>query len=78
MNKEKVVLFGGAIGNTDNYKITGDTFIFDMNSLAWKQLNCGGVLPAPRAAHACATVETLQMVLYGGATGGTIKFLNLY
>lgn len=41
-----------------------------MALLKWKKLICGGVPPTPRAAHACAMVDNLQMVVYGGATGG--------
>lgn len=29
-----------------------------------------GVAPSPRAAHASTNVEQMQMVVYGGATGG--------
>ena len=29
-----------------------------------------GVPPSPRAAHASTNVESMQMVVYGGATGG--------
>ena len=29
-----------------------------------------GVPPSPRAAHASTNVEQMQMVVYGGATGG--------
>jgi N-acetylneuraminic acid mutarotase len=68
-------LFGGAIGDTNKYSITGDTFMFDMSANKWKKLQCGGVLPTPRAAHACTIVDNLQMVVYGGATGG--KFLHI-
>ena len=28
------------------------------------------VPPSPRAAHAATNVEQMQMVIYGGATGG--------
>jgi len=70
VGKEKIVLFGGAIGDTNKYSITGDTYILDVPTFKWKKLVCGGVAPSPRAAHACAMVDTLQMVVYGGATGG--------
>jgi protein phosphatase len=29
-----------------------------------------GVPPSPRAAHSSTNVEQMQMVVYGGATGG--------
>jgi protein phosphatase len=32
--------------------------------------NVAGIAPTPRAAHASASVEQSQMIVYGGATGG--------
>lgn len=29
-----------------------------------------GIAPSPRAAHGSCSVDSLQMVVYGGATGG--------
>lgn len=70
-----MILFGGAIGDTNKYTITGETYVFDMALLKWKRLSCGGVPPTPRAAHASAMVDNLQMVVYGGATGGSFRIL---
>ena len=72
-----MVLFGGAIGDTNKYNITRDTFILDMSTLMWKRPNCCGVLPTPRAAHACATVDIYQMVVYGGAAGSNSSQLKI-
>jgi hypothetical protein len=33
-----------------------------------------GVPPSPRAAHSSTNVEQMQMVVYGGATGGKNYF----
>lgn len=70
VGKDKLILFGGAIGDTNKYTITGDTYVLDAKTFAWKKLLCGGIPPTPRAAHACAMVYTFQMVVYGGAAGG--------
>ena len=35
-----------------------------------------GVPPSPRAAHSSTNVEQMQMVVYGGATGGKLLFLS--
>ena len=35
-----------------------------------------GIAPSPRAAHASCSVDSLQMVVYGGATGGN-KIFNI-
>jgi protein phosphatase len=32
-----------------------------------------GVPPSPRAAHSSTNVEQMQMVVYGGATGGILN-----
>jgi protein phosphatase len=70
VSKEKVVLFGGAIGDTTKYTFTGDTYLLETSLCKWKKLSCAGVPPMPRAAHGSAMVDALQMVVYGGATGG--------
>ena len=33
-----------------------------------------GIAPSPRAAAGSCQVDSLQMVVYGGATGGNLKF----
>ena len=57
VNKYKVVLFGGATGDTGKYSMTGETFIFNMLLKTWTELNVKGVPPSPRAAHASTNVE---------------------
>ena len=39
VNKYKVVLFGGATGDTGKYSMTGETFIFNMLLKTWTELN---------------------------------------
>lgn len=39
VNKYKVVLFGGATGDTGKYSMTGETFIFNMFLKTWTELN---------------------------------------
>jgi|TARA_B110001450_G_C17452202_1_gene412517 hypothetical protein len=63
-------LFGGATGDTGKYVITGDTYTLDMINFKWQKLEGSGISPSPRAAHASCAVDSLQMVVYGGATGG--------
>lgn len=59
VNKYKVVLFGGATGDTGKYSMTGETFIFNMLLRTWTELNVKGVPPSPRAAHASTNVEQM-------------------
>jgi N-acetylneuraminic acid mutarotase len=70
VSKTKAVLFGGATGDTGKYTITGDTYLFDCITRKWKKLEPSGSAPIARAAHSSTTVETNQLVIYGGATGG--------
>lgn len=71
ISKTKVILFGGATGDTGRYSITGDTYSFDIVTRTWTKLDrISGYCPSPRAAHASSVVEAFQMVVYGGATGG--------
>ena len=70
VGSNKVILFGGAVGDINKYNITRDTFILDTTIFAWKKLVCNGEPPSPRAGHACAVVDLLQMVVYGGTTSG--------
>ena len=70
VSKTKVILFGGATGDTGKYVITGDTYTLDLLQFKWSKLEGAGIAPSPRAAHCSSAVDSLQMVVYGGATGG--------
>ena len=70
ISKNKAIMFGGATGDTNKYSITGDTYCLDLAARTWTKLEPAGTSPSPRAAHAATTVESLQVVVYGGATGG--------
>ena len=59
VNRNKVVLFGGATGDTGKYSMTGETYIFNMFLKTWTELNTKGVPPSPRAAHASTNVESM-------------------
>ena len=51
VSKTKVILFGGATGDTGKYVITGDTYTLDMMHMKWHKLEGAGFAPSPRAAH---------------------------
>ena len=70
VSKTKVILFGGATGDTGKYVITGDTYTLCIMQFKWQKLDGAGIAPSPRAAHGSCAVDSLQMVVYGGATGG--------
>ena len=57
--KDKVVLFGGATGDTGKYGMTSDTFVYNIQGHSWSRLSIKGVPPSPRAAHASTNVEQM-------------------
>ena len=70
INSTKFILYGGAIGCNGKYAITSDTYLLDLITKKWRKMDPQGSCPNERAAHAAVSVECLQLVLYGGATGG--------
>ena len=70
LSKTKILLFGGATGNTGKYSINSDVFLFEQPFKKWRKLDPSGPIPSQRAAHASAYVDPGQVYIYGGATGG--------
>ena len=59
VSKTKVILFGGATGDTGKYVITGDTYTLCMMTFKWQKLDGAGIAPSPRAAHGSCAVDSL-------------------
>lgn len=70
VGSNRVVLFGGATGDSGRYTITADAYMLEVSTNHWSRVVAEGTLPSARAAHAAACVDHFQMVIYGGATGG--------
>jgi len=70
LGNNRVVLFGGATGDSGRYTITADAYMLEVSTNIWTRIQAEGVVPSARAAHASACVDQAQMVVYGGATGG--------
>lgn len=70
LSKSKILLFGGATGNTGKYSINSDVYLFDSTSKKWRKLDPTGPIPTQRAAHSAVYVDPGQVYIYGGATGG--------
>eukprot|EP00927_Polykrikos_kofoidii_P077039 TRINITY_DN7402_c0_g1_i7.p1 TRINITY_DN7402_c0_g1~~TRINITY_DN7402_c0_g1_i7.p1 ORF type:complete len:854 (+),score=114.66 TRINITY_DN7402_c0_g1_i7:108-2669(+) len=70
VGSNRVILFGGATGDAGRYTITADAYMLDVTTNTWSRIMADGPVPAARAAHAAACVDSLQMLIYGGATGG--------
>ncbi|CAD8102091.1 unnamed protein product [Paramecium primaurelia] len=66
----KIALFGGAVGDTGRYVITGDVYIGDIIQKKWKRVEASGNVPTNRAAHQALAIELNQMIIFGGAVGG--------
>lgn len=82
MGGSTVILFGGAIGGTPHagpsnwpfadsgrYTITNDMYALNLETMEWSRVVADNA-PSARAAHAAACVDSMQLVIYGGATGG--------
>ena len=74
VSNSHVVLFGGATGDGGRYTINNEAYMLDTRSNSWRKLvvaiDAQASCPSPRAAHCACCVDSMQMVLYGGATGG--------
>lgn len=57
ISKSKIIMFGGATGDTGKYTITGDTYALDLISKKWSKLEVAGTAPHPRAAHGSCQVD---------------------
>lgn len=70
INPVKVCLFGGAIGETRRINYSNDTYIYNIMTKIWMKLHINSnlsLLPSERAAHAAASNDNNQMVIYGGS-----------
>jgi hypothetical protein len=78
----KMVLFGGAVGDTKNFQFSNDSYVLNLMTKIWLKIESNlkffnhisllansNNTPCPRAAHAACSNENLQMVIYGGSTG---------
>jgi len=70
VGNSRVVLFGGATGDSGRYTITADAYMLEASTDCWSRITAEGTVPSARAAHAAACVDHSQMIIYGGATGG--------
>ena len=80
ISKDRAVVFGGAVGD-GSYRITNDTYLFDCITNKWTLLKPKNSeeAPSPRAAHGATTVESNQMVVFGGAhSNGNLVDNDLY
>ena len=70
INPVKICLFGGAVGETRRINYSNDTYIYNIMTKIWMKLNINlniSLMPSERAAHATASNDNMQMVIYGGS-----------
>ena len=53
-------------GGCDDPHDFNDTWLFNISTRKWTELQCAGPIPAPRAAHAAVLIGDV-MYLYGGS-----------
>lgn len=59
----------------------GDTWVLDIESMAWQEVRCGGDLPNPRYGHSCHLVGSRMFIVGGKGQNGQlyrdVHFLDL-
>ncbi|KAH9044402.1 hypothetical protein EDB85DRAFT_2130328 [Lactarius pseudohatsudake] len=76
----KFFIFGGQVdgeflndifGGTDGRYHYNDTWMFDITTRKWTELQCTGYIPSPREGHAAALVDDVMYVFGGRGVDGT-------
>ncbi|KAF8274017.1 hypothetical protein EI94DRAFT_1768885 [Lactarius quietus] len=64
---DRILIFGG----TDGRYHYNDTWMFDVTTRKWTELQCTGYIPSPREGHAAALVDDVMYVFGGRGVDGT-------
>ncbi|KAI0294942.1 hypothetical protein BC826DRAFT_1104415 [Russula brevipes] len=64
---DRIIIFGG----TDGRYHYNDTWMFDVSTRKWTELQCTGYIPSPREGHAAALVDDVMYVFGGRGVDGT-------
>ncbi|KAI0294941.1 hypothetical protein BC826DRAFT_1009522 [Russula brevipes] len=64
---DRIIIFGG----TDGRYHYNDTWMFDISTRKWTELQCTGYIPSPREGHAAALVDDMMYVFGGRGVDGT-------
>jgi hypothetical protein len=64
---DHIIIFGG----TDGRYHYNDTWLFDVSTRKWTELQCTGYIPSPREGHAAALVDDVMYVFGGRGVDGT-------
>lgn len=44
INTNKLILFGGAVGDTKNFTFSNETFVLNLSNLTWTQIDCSKIV----------------------------------
>jgi hypothetical protein len=66
-----LVTLSSSFGGTDGRYHYNDTWLFDVSSRKWTELQCTGYIPSPREGHAAALVDDVMYVFGGRGVDGT-------
>ncbi|KAJ7113128.1 kinase-like domain-containing protein [Mycena epipterygia] len=64
--ENRIIIFGG----TDGQHHYNDTWSFDLTTRMWSELECVGIIPAPREGHAAAVVDDVIYIFGGRGVDG--------
>ena len=66
-------------GGTDGRYHYNDTWMFDVTTRNWTELQCTGYIPSPREGHASALVDDVMYVFGGrGVDGADLSDLTAF
>lgn len=59
-----------SFGGTDGQYHYNDTWVYDVNTGRWTELQCIGFIPSPREGHAAAVVDDVIYIFGGRGVDG--------
>lgn len=70
LDKEnQIFIFGGSCCKNGPYEFYSDSWLFDIDSYEWIQLQCNGDIPSPRSQHSIVSLDSDHLLLFGGYNG---------
>ncbi|CAM9123152.1 unnamed protein product, partial [Discosporangium mesarthrocarpum] len=77
----QLVVFGGHFYKENGFEYLSDTWVLDIESMAWQEVRCGGEIPESRYGHSCHLVGSRMFLICGKGKHGQlyrdVHFLDL-
>eukprot|EP00602_Paraphysomonas_sp_CaronLab_P000197 CAMPEP_0185031222 /NCGR_PEP_ID=MMETSP1103-20130426/18569_1 /TAXON_ID=36769 /ORGANISM="Paraphysomonas bandaiensis, Strain Caron Lab Isolate" /LENGTH=252 /DNA_ID=CAMNT_0027566671 /DNA_START=41 /DNA_END=796 /DNA_ORIENTATION=- len=77
----KLIVFGGHFLESEGkFEYLNETWVFDIEKVAWQLVKCSGELPAPRYGHSTHVIGSRMFIFGGKGRNGMLKdvmFLDL-